>query len=72
MTTFVQITGMSIEEIRAEIQKSERELLGLRMKIKLGQEKNNSKYRKLRKYIAQLKTAEMAKISPNSSLSPAS
>ena len=54
---FENILGLSLEEIRKKIDIAERELLHIRMAIKIGQEKNTSKYPKKKKEIARLKTA---------------
>ncbi len=55
--TFQQMMAAKEDDLRKEIEKTERELLQVRMGIRLQQEKNTAKKTKKRKYIAQLKTA---------------
>ncbi len=57
MKTFEEILALTDVEIQFEIEKAERELVGIRMAIAADQEKDSSKRRKHRTYIAQLKTA---------------
>lgn len=61
MKTFDEILGLTLEQILQEIKKTEHELVGIRMSISAGQEKDSSKRKKAAKYIAQLKTAKRQK-----------
>jgi ribosomal protein L29 len=61
MKTFEQIAAMSLKELNHEIEKSSRDLVGIRMNIIADQEKDVSKRKKTQKYIARLKTARRQK-----------
>lgn len=56
MKNLEEIRGLGVEEINKEIQKAQKDLLEVSIKIESGQEKNTSKKPKYKKYIAQLKT----------------
>lgn len=48
---------MNFEELLSEIGKTEAEILQLTMAIRLGQEKDVAKKKKIRTYLARLKTS---------------
>ncbi len=56
MMKMSQITGLSFTDLKNKIFNTEKEILEMRMKIRLGQEKNTAKKTKLRKELARLKT----------------
>lgn len=61
MKTFDDILAMTPAQINHEIKKTEHGLVGIRMGIAAGQEKDSSKRKKAATYIAQLKTAKRQK-----------
>lgn len=61
MKTFDEILALTVEQIVQEIKKAEHELVGIRMHIAAGQEKDSSKQGKTRRYIATLRTAKRQK-----------
>jgi len=61
MKTFSEMMALSIPQLLQEIQRAEHELVGIRMHIVAGQEKDSSKQKKMRRYIARLRTAKRQK-----------
>jgi len=61
MKNFTQISALSETEIQREIEKAERDLFEVKMALAAGSEGDTSKKRKLKKYIARLKTARRQK-----------
>jgi len=61
MKSYEEILAMTITDLLLEIEKSERELVGIRMAIGADQEKDVSKRKKMKKYVARLKTARRQK-----------
>lgn len=61
MKTFAQLTALSEKDLQKEIEKSSAELLEIRMNLAAGSEGDHSKYRKTRRYLAQIKTARRQK-----------
>lgn len=56
MKTIEQIRALSTSDLHLEVSRAEHNLVGVRMKIISAQEKDVSKKRKLKRYIARLKT----------------
>ncbi len=54
MKTADEIRKLSLEEIITEIQLTKREIIAMRFKISSGQEKNTSKAKKIKRYLARL------------------
>jgi len=57
-----EIRGLSIDKIEQELQALENQYVQIKMQIEAGQEKNNSKFKKIKKNIAQLKTIRTEKL----------
>jgi len=56
MLTIQEIRGLSDQELRAELAKAERELVKLKLAVKMGQEKATHKVRETKNMIAVIKT----------------
>lgn len=56
MLTIQEIKALSDQELRNELVKAKRELLALKLGVKMGQEKATHKVRALKKQVAMLKT----------------
>lgn len=54
---FSTLVSESMESLSRRLREARRELLKLRMGVKIGQEKNTSKYSSQKKYIARILTA---------------
>lgn len=56
MLTIQEIRNLSDTELKAELEKSGRELVKLKLSVKMGQEKATHKVTSMKKYLAQLNT----------------
>ncbi len=61
MASYQDLLAKSEAELAQEIEKAEHERLGLKMGLVADQEKDSSKMKKVKKRIAQLKTARRDK-----------
>lgn len=60
MLTIQEIKALSDQELRNELVKAKKELLALKLGVKMGQEKATHKVRALKKQVAMLKTVMSA------------
>jgi len=58
---FSVLVSESLDSLQKKLKEARRELLKLRMGVKMGQEKNTSKYASQKKLIAQILTAMRSK-----------
>lgn len=56
MLTNQEIKSLSDQELQVELAKAERDLVKLKLAVKMGQEKATHKVRKMKKYVAVIKT----------------
>lgn len=56
MLTTQEIISLSNQELQAELNKSKRELVKLKLAVKMGQEKATHKVTQMKKYVAVIKT----------------
>ena len=56
MLTTQEIISLSDQELRAELAKAQRDLVKLKLAVKMGQEKATHKVTKMKKYVAMIKT----------------
>lgn len=61
MADFQSYAGMSATELDRELEKTQREVLSIRLHLVAGQDKDHSKLKKARKDVARLMTARRQK-----------